>query len=156
MLNGRASSDLLFCRRVDDLRLLGFFGLVVSSEMLSTERLTTVLTMACISSNRLCARVVQEKVYQLFVNNKTTPNVYQQQHRNQFTAAATGPIYQPAIGNRNQNNIQPSTAAAHQQFNGFSFLARNLPSGSNQVIASFEDVRCVRNDSPPQILSSVC
>lgn len=85
----------------------------MSSDFLSTERLTIVLTMACISSNRVCARVVQEKLYQLLANNKNT--IYQQT-RNQFTAAGT--IY---LTNRIAN-----------QYNGFNFL-----SGKKQVIIHF-------------------
>lgn len=74
--------------------------------------------MACISSNRVYARVLQDKLYQLLVNNKST--IYQQS-RNHFNA--TGSIYMSS------NRKQQFTA---QQFNGFNFLARNL-SGSKQV-----------------------
>lgn len=74
--------------------------------------------MACISSNRVYARVLQDKLYQLFVNNKST--IYQQS-RNHFNA--TGSIY--ISSNRKQ------------QFNGFNSLARNL-SGS-QKVNNFKD-----------------
>lgn len=88
-----------------------------SSNLLSTESFTTVLTMACISSNRVYARVLQDKLYQLLVNNKNT--IYLQS-RNHFNA--TGSIY--LSSNRKQQYAQ--------QFNGFNFLTRNL-SGSKQV-----------------------
>lgn len=77
------------------------------SDLLSTKRLTIVLTMACISLNRVCARAVQEKLYQSLVNKP----IYQQ-IRNQFTTA--GSIY---LTNRIAN-----------QYNGF-----NLHSGKKQV-----------------------
>lgn len=71
--------------------------------------------MARISSNRLCGRAVQDKLYQLLVNNK--PLVYHQQIRNQSTA--TGSVY---LSNRNK----------YQQFKGFNAIARDL-AASKQV-----------------------
>lgn len=71
--------------------------------------------MARISSNRLCGRAVQDKLYQLLINNK--PTVYHQQIRNQFTAI--GSIY---LSNKNK----------YQQFNGLNNFARDL-AASKQV-----------------------
>lgn len=85
-------------------RLLGVF-----SDLLPTERLTIVLTMACISLNRVYARAVQEKLYQLLVNK----TIYQQT-RHQYTAAGT-----ICLTNRIAN-----------QLNSF-----NLRSGNKQVNA---------------------
>lgn len=72
--------------------------------------------MACISSNRVCARVVQDKVYQLLINNNK--NAFYQQTRNQFTTI--GSIYSL---NRNNN----------RQFNGFNLLPRNFTGCHQQV-----------------------
>ncbi|XP_055679063.1 all trans-polyprenyl-diphosphate synthase PDSS1 isoform X1 [Lutzomyia longipalpis] len=60
--------------------------------MHTTYRLTIVLTMACISSNRVAARV-QEKLCQFLSNNRN----YYQQSRRRFTAP-TATVYSPASG----------------------------------------------------------
>ena len=79
--------------------------------MPSAERLITVLTMACLSSNRVYARVIKDKLYQyLLVNNETT--IHQQTRRKLIT---TGNVFST---NRNNNTL-----------NGFSFLSRNFIGG---------------------------
>lgn len=78
--------------------------------MLPTERLTTVLTMACISSNRVCARVIKETLCQFL--NANIENTIQQQSRRKFL---TGTVF--------TSNPQART------LNGFSYLTRNFKSG---------------------------
>lgn len=71
--------------------------------------------MACISLNRACTRVVQDKLYQLLIN-KNQNQIYRQS-RNHFNSA-TGSVI---LTNRNNfNDI------------GFNSIARNL-SGTKQV-----------------------
>lgn len=73
------------------------------------------VTMACISLNRACTRVVQDKLYQLLIN-KNRNQIYRQS-RNHFNGA-TGSVI---LTNRNNfNDI------------GFNSIARNL-SGTKQV-----------------------
>ncbi|XP_065078222.1 all trans-polyprenyl-diphosphate synthase PDSS1 [Ochlerotatus camptorhynchus] len=58
--------------------------------MLPTDRLTILLTMACLSSsNRVCARVVQEKLCQ-FVVGKNYHHQQQQQQQHLVVASAAG------------------------------------------------------------------
>lgn len=79
------------------------------SLMLPTERLTTVLTMACISSNRVCARVIKETLCQFL--NANIENTIQQSRRKFLT----GTVF--------TSNPQART------LNGFSYLTRNFNSG---------------------------
>lgn len=72
--------------------------------------------MACISLNRVCTRVVQDKLYQLLVNKNQ--NTIYRQTRN-FNNATTGTINLTT----NRNNFHEI---------GFNSLARNL-AGSLQV-----------------------
>lgn len=74
------------------------------------------LTMACISLNRVCTRVVQDKLYQLLVNKNQ--NTIYRQTRN-FNNATTGTI-----------NLTTKRNNFHEI--GFNSLARNL-AGSLQV-----------------------
>lgn len=56
--------------------------------MLPTDRLTILLTMACLSSsNRVCARVVQEKLCQFVVGKNYH---HQQNHQQQKVVAVAG------------------------------------------------------------------
>lgn len=73
--------------------------------------------MACLSSNRICARVVKETLCQfLLVNNENT--IYQQTRRKLTNTG--GKIF---TTNRNINN----------QSNGFSFLSARTLMGRKQV-----------------------
>lgn len=75
----------------------------------------TVLTMACVSSNRICARVVKETLCQfLLVNNENT--IYQQTRRK-----LTG------------GNIFTTNRKINNQSNGFSFLSARTILGKKQV-----------------------
>lgn len=99
--------------------------------------------MACISSNRVvCARVVQEKFYQLFVNNNNHNKIkiYHQRNKSYSTLAGSqqhhnkiGSILFQATNRINLNDKQQSSTSSSQQFNGFKFLTRNLSNGNKQV-----------------------
>lgn len=95
------------------------FGVLlsVSSKLLSSERITTVFfTMACISLNRVCTRVMQDKLYQLLANKNQ--NTIYRQTRN-FNNGTTG-----------TTNL--TTKRNHFHEIGFNSLARKL-AGSLQV-----------------------
>ncbi|XP_055525191.1 all trans-polyprenyl-diphosphate synthase PDSS1 isoform X1 [Wyeomyia smithii] len=62
----KSSDNLVVVKRLRIFKIPNVSG--VSSVMLPTDRLTILLTMACLSSsNRVCARVVQEKLCQFVV-----------------------------------------------------------------------------------------
>ncbi|XP_058839406.1 uncharacterized protein LOC131694907, partial [Topomyia yanbarensis] len=62
----KSGDNLVVVKRLRIFKILSVSG--VSSVMLPTDRLTILLTMACLSSsNRVCARVVQEKLCQFVV-----------------------------------------------------------------------------------------
>lgn len=66
--------------------------------MLPTDRLTILLTMACLSSsNRVCARVVQEKLCQ-FVVGKNYHHQQQQQQQHQQPKVAAGATVAAGVG----------------------------------------------------------
>lgn len=66
--------------------------------MLPTDRLTILLTMACLSSsNRVCARVVQEKLCQ-FVVGKNYHHQQQQQQHQQPKVVAAGATVAAGVG----------------------------------------------------------
>lgn len=105
--------------------------------------------MACISSNRVvCARVVQEKFYQLFVNNKksTATPILNQRHCNYSTLIGGGGHQRSQqkiaascsmLFTNNRSNQHNNKQNDSQQFhNGYKFLIRNLSSGGNKQVRS--------------------
>lgn len=67
--------------------------------MLPTDRLTILLTMACLSSsNRVCARVVQEKLCQFVVGKNYHHQQQQQQQHQQPKVVAAGATVAAGVG----------------------------------------------------------
>lgn len=116
VIDGRVRNSCVF-RLVTSNRFLS-----ASSKLLSTERITTVFsfTMACISLNRVCFRVLQDKLYQLLVN-KNQNTIYQQSRKHFNNLSET-------IIQSKRNNFKDI---------GFNSIGRNL-TGSSQV--NFEKI----------------
>lgn len=130
MFNGRVTErhgGVLFFRSCH-------FGVLfsVSSKLLSSERITTVFfcIMACISLNRVCTRVVQDKLYQLLVNKNQNTIYRQTRNFNNTTTTTTSSSTNP-----NPTGTINLTKRSSNHFNdkiGFNPIARNL-TGLTQV-----------------------
>lgn len=108
------------------------FGVLfsVSSKLLSSERITTVFfgIMACISLNRVCTRVVQDKLYHQLLVNKNQNTIYRQTrnfNNNNTTTTTSSSTNNTTINPNGTINLTKRGNQFNQKI-GFNPIARNL------------------------------